>query len=125
MIPEVNNYFSTHTLDEVTDNWKQVQYIATNPFKAWFEFLQVLENENDSTAYYIYSTAISCFFSVCNKRGIKCVEDGYTDEIFSKVKKLVIDDIKYNTKHGSKATRECFTDLYNNKLEYYKLNKNH
>ena len=122
MLPEViKEYFRTHTLDEVTADWKHVQSVMGNPFKEWFEFLRGLQAEHDSKAYYIDSTAIRYLLSICNNRGIKYMNDAYTDEIFDEVKKLVIDDIKYEMNRGGKENRAYFSDLYNNKLEYYKL----
>ena len=122
ILPEaVKQYFLTHTLDEVTADWKHVQSIAGNPFKEWFEFLRIREGMHDSAAYFIDSTALRHFLSICNDRGIKYMDDGYTDEIFEQVKKLVIEDIKYEMKHGGKENREFFANLYNNDLTFYKL----
>lgn len=123
MIPEVvKEYFRTHTLDEVTADWKHIQSIKGNAFKQWFEFLRCREAMHDSAAYFIDSTALRHFLSICTNRGLKSMSDGYTDEIFEEVKKLVVEDIKYETKHGGKENREFFTDLYKNELEFYKLN---
>ena len=111
----VKNYLLSHSIEEITLEWKKVQGTSKMGLKAWFEFLKDLEKTGDDVASYLLSTALRDFFTY---QPSSDEVDMYSDKAFEYVKNKVKEGIKYDIKHSRGEDRKFYENI---NLEEYHL----